>query len=179
MSIETRPRALTNDYELIAFAPGDAQQVASWVRSDAEAYWLAPRTPAPLSAPKVLEWTRDAGDACLLRERARGALAGYGEVNPLGGRRGEFWLGHLVVASEMRGRGVGRVLTELLLRRAFRTHGARRVTLVVFPENASAIACYRRAGMSFDGVEEHYFPQTGEAVSMIRMAALRGVETGR
>lgn len=155
---------------LAAFAPKDAALVASWVRDAREAYWLAPRTPPPLTPEKVLEWQSPAGQALLLVEPPQDLAVAYGEVNPLGGRAGEFWLGHLLVAPDRRGQGLGRVLTRLLLQRAFERLGARRVTLVVFPENHGAIACYRAAGMHFDGYENHYFPARGELVQMVRMA---------
>jgi ribosomal protein S18 acetylase RimI-like enzyme len=70
-----------------------------------------------------------------------------------------------------RGRGLGRQLTRLLLRRAFHRYGAWRVSLVVFPENAAAIASYRAAGMYEDGYERHYFASYSRRKRLLRMVA--------
>lgn len=95
----------------------------------------------------------------------------YGEVNLLNERRREYWLGHLIVDPRQRGRGVGRWLAELLLQEAFDRLGARRVSLVVFPENRSAIACYRAAGMRDEGFETHYFPPYRRWERLLRLIA--------
>jgi RimJ/RimL family protein N-acetyltransferase len=96
---------------------------------------------------------------------------GYGEINALDVRARRYWLGHLIVDPEQRGRGLGTALTRLLLVRAFRELRAREVTLVVFPENATAIASYRAAGMFADGEEIHDFASYGLRARMLRMAA--------
>lgn len=94
----------------------------------------------------------------------------YGELNVLDRGYRSHWLGHLVVAPHARGQGLGRALTELLLARAFEVHESRRVTLVVFRENQSAIACYRKAGMRPDGFEHHFFEPYNRGARLLRMA---------
>lgn len=161
-----------------------APLVAGWTGVPIDAYWLAPRTPPPITAAKVLGWIRPGTSAMLLSEEqgsdrsdrpcedARAPLA-YGEINILEGHTRAYWLGHLLVAPEHRGRGVGRQLTEHLLRHAFERFNARRVTLVVFPDNKAAIACYESAGMRIDGHEDHHFAVYGHTVRMVRMAVTR------
>lgn len=95
-------------------------------------------------------------------------------MNRLAGHERTYWLGHLLVDPARRGLGVGRALTERLLRYAFARLNARRVTLVVFPENAVAIACYRAAGLHLDGHESHFFPNCESTVRMVRMAVMAG-----
>ena len=87
-----------------------------------------------------------------------------------------FWLGHLIVDPRQRGRGLGTHLTRLLLERAFNQQGARRVTLVVFPENHRALACYRAAGLREAGAEIHYFPPCDRRVRLLKMDIVRAAE---
>ena len=144
--------------QLQAFEPRYADLVVSWVCGAREAYWLAPRTKPPLTAAKVLAWAGAGRTPLMLVSPEHPRPLAYGEVNVLNHGRCEYWLGHVIVDPRKRGRGLGRRLTEQLLLRAFRRYGARCVSLVVFPENETALACYRTAGMQEDGFETHYFP---------------------
>lgn len=167
---ETRRRTLPS-CRLELFDPAFADTVMSWVHGPREAQWLAPRSTPPLSAEEVLNWQRPGHEAHLLMEQGRAAPVGYGELNVLTGHDHRYWLGHLIVDPEQRGRGCGVQLTRLLLWRAFALRGATDVTLVVFPENKAAIACYRAAGMRGDGYESHDFPAYGPGIRLLRMVA--------
>ncbi len=155
------------------FDPRGAPIVASWVRTRREAYWLAPQTAPPITAADVLRWRRPRGCPLELRRAGDDRLLGYGEVNLLNADRRAYWLGHVIVAPDQRGRGLGRRLTHLLLAHAFEVCGARRVSLVVFPENRAAVACYRAAGMIDEGVETHYFEAWGRSERLLRLGASR------
>jgi len=159
---------------LVPFHPGYADLVLSWIQDAQEAYWLAPRTPPPLTASEVLHWQAPGRQAFMLIEPGTPAPLGYGELNILNAAARRYWLGHLIVAPARRGCGLGVQLTRLLLWEAFRRQGAREISLVVFPENRRAIACYEAAGLRADGHERHDFPAYGQQVNLLRMAA-RGV----
>lgn len=158
-----RPRG-----ELRAFRAQDAPCVAGWI-GPADAYWLAPRSRPPLTVQSVLSWGGSDGRRFVL-VRPGGAPVAYGEINRLSFSRRTWWLGHLIVDPDQRGRGYGRLLAGRLIERAFETCGASRVTLVVFPENTAAIACYRAVGMRDDGFETHYFPHYRRRVRLLRLA---------
>lgn len=157
----------------LRLAPFDAEwaaTIASWVRSPGEAFWLAPRTPPPLTAKAVCDWSGSGREAVLLfRDREPCPIA-YGEINVLDRVRRSHWLGHLIVAPAERGQGLGRRLTEALLKRAFIQRQSLRVTLVVFRENQPAIACYRGVGLRPDGYEYHYFEPYQRGARLLRMA---------
>ena len=148
-----------------------AALVADWVRTPQEAQWLAPRTKPPITAQTVLGWQAAGRQSYELAAAQSPTPVAYGELNVLRQGRNEFWLGHLLVDPAQRGLGYGVELTRLLLDRAFLQHAARRVVLVVFPENAAAIAAYERAGMRRDGAETHYFPAYQQEVRLLRMEA--------
>ncbi len=160
-------------FRLEEFDPAGAALVASWIRDPREAYWLAPKTAPPVTADAVRAWNTPAHEALQLAPLTRRRPVAYGELNELNVERGLYWLGHLIVAPAQRGRGVGLALTKALLRRAFTRYAASEVTLVVFPENVVARACYERAGMREDGWEVHDLPPYGRRVRLVRMAASR------
>ena len=160
----------TAPYRLEPFDPSQAVLVASWVCDAHEAYWLAPKTAPPVTADDVRAWSRP-GHEQLQLVPARGRIPiAYGELNVLDSRRGLYWLGHLLVAPQRRRCGVGAALTSALLNRAFSNYAAAAVTLVVFPDNAPARACYYRAGLREDGWEVHYLPPYQRRVRLLRMS---------
>lgn len=157
---------------LIPFDRTQAEEVVSWAPSPREMFWLAPKTRPPLTADKLRRWLGPGREPLQLVTPAN-ELVAYGELNTLDAAAAHYWLGHLVVRPTLRGRGVGRVLTERLLHRAFTRYAARRVSLVVFPENHAAVACYRAAGFSDVAVEEHYVRAYARTIHLLRMTATR------
>lgn len=153
------------------FLPQHADTVMSWVRGEREAYWLAPRTRPPLTASEVLHWQMPGHQPFLMFEVGYPEPRAYGELNKLGETPGAYWLGHLLVDPEHRGRGFGVQLTKLLLWQAFQHQKAREVSLVVFPDNHQAIAAYKAAGMRESGYETHDFPVYGRQAKLLRMTA--------
>ncbi len=158
---------------LVPFDHAWADRVVSWVRDAQEAYWLAPKSVPPLTPAELRRWCRPDHNPFLLVEGQRREPLGYGELNRITGARRQYWLGHLLVDPAFRGRGYGVQLTGLLLTEAFEQRGAQRVTLVAFPDNAAALACYRAAGMVDDGYEWHTFPAYGRRECLVRLAASR------
>lgn len=154
--------------QLQRFTCADAQTVAGWI-TPGESYWLAPRSRPPLTARTVISWGEAEGERFLLLD-GQSTPTGYGEINRLALQHHVYWLGHLIVNPQRRGEGYGRLLTRLLIDHAFMLMAARRVTLVVFPENAAAIACYEAAGMHRDGFETHFLPAYRRRVRLVRMA---------
>lgn len=132
-----------------------AASVASWIRSDEELFHLAPSTIAPLTAGKVVGWTRGHGHALSLCLDE--AAVGYAELNPMADDPDHYWLGHVIIDPEQRGSGLGSHFVRALLAHAFDTLAARRVSLVVFPDNVAAVRCYHSAGMRRTGFERHRF----------------------
>ncbi|MGD8450289.1 MAG: GNAT family N-acetyltransferase [Phycisphaerae bacterium] len=171
----TRPARRPLEASTLRLLPFDAQYadlVASWVVDDAEALWLAPKTPPPITAEQVRDWTTPGHEPLMLCRARREPPVAYGELNVLSRSAGHFWLGHLLVAPARRGRGVGRALTEALLRRAFHRRGANRVSLVVFPENRAAVACYFSAGMREVARERHYLRPYEREAELVRLTTI-------
>ncbi|MFH1746024.1 MAG: GNAT family N-acetyltransferase [Planctomycetota bacterium] len=167
-----KPVQLTADPTLLRLAPFNPDQaefIVSWVRDAHEALWLAPNTKPPLTVERVRQWRAHGHEQLALVHPEESQPLAYGELNVLRATQQHYWLGHLIVNPELRGRGVGRALTLQLLSRAFNMRGALQVSLVVFPDNLAAIACYRAAGMREDGYESHEVPACGGYQKLLRM----------
>ena len=104
----------------------------------------------------------------LYRER-RTEPIGYVELNPMPGQKKHLWMGHCLIQPEQRGAGLGRLTVELMLEKAFLNERARIVSLVVFPDNATAIRCYRSIGFRHIGEQVKYFPSTRRQHCMLEM----------
>lgn len=150
-----------------------ATAIASWVRSDRELTWLAPRTLPPLTAAKVIAWGRDRANRILLWDAAAASPVGYSELNLMPNEKDHYWIGHFIVAPHLRGRGLGVRFVQAILDRAFHDLAASETSLVVFPDNTPAIRSYEHCGMKATGREIKYFRESRERHELIRMAIKR------
>ncbi|MBR3875098.1 MAG: GNAT family N-acetyltransferase [Clostridia bacterium] len=82
-------------------------------------------------------------------------------------------LGMVIARREDRGQGIGQEALGLLQRFAFRTLGLERLELEVHMDNAAALACYRRAGFTLEGVKRHAFFTDGHFCDVGMMSILR------
>ncbi len=169
MAAEARERV--PQCRLVPFEAPWAALVASWPADARETYWLAPRNAPPLTPMQILAWHTPGRTPYALLLEPQATPVGYGELNVMSSGRRCYWLGHLVINPAQRGRGLGVALTRKLLEEAFVRRGAREVSLVVFPDNLVAIACYRAAGMREDGYETHEFPAYRRVETLLRMVA--------
>lgn len=154
---------------LSAFDSLYAARLASWVRSDSELIWLAPGTVPPLSAAKVARWGRRAEHRLLFWNDAHVDPIGYSELNKMPTEPDQMWIGHCILDPAVRGQGLGGRFVYALLSRAFDALGVQAVVLVVFPDNAAAIRCYRKNGMIITGREEKHFKTTRRRHEFLRM----------
>jgi RimJ/RimL family protein N-acetyltransferase len=177
MSISPPPRrefsARQGPYYLADFDHRLAHTVAGWVGGPGELFWLAPKTFPPLTAEKVVAWTSLDGCPLLFYRQGIADPLGYVELNPMPGERHHLWMGHCVIRPQNRGVGMGRQMVRLMLHEAFSNRSARRVSLVVFPDNHAAVRCYRSVGFVDDGVQLRYFPTTSRQHRMLQMTLHR------
>ena len=169
-AVATTSDAQAQPFVLKRFDPVFSAEVASWVRGPAELKWVAPSCTPPITSSMVRNWVKVNGRALILGSAGARLPIGYGELNPLRNNPGELWIGHVVLNPSVRGRGLGEHFTRLLLAYAFDEMAAERVSLVVFPENARAVDCYRRAGLRPVAEEFHRFG-SGPKRRLVRMEA--------
>lgn len=151
-----------------------AEVIASWVRSESELAWLAPGTPWPLTAEKVLVWGQERRERFLLWNGRDEHPIGYAELNEMPKTRDQLWIGHFMLDPGHRGCGWAVRFAQALLARAFVERQATDVLLVVVPDNERAIRCYQRAGMIDQGQERKHFKATRREYLFNRMAISRG-----
>jgi RimJ/RimL family protein N-acetyltransferase len=102
------------------------------------------------------------------------AAAGNQIVGSIGIGRSRFGFGEIgmMVARDWRGRGVGSALLAAAVEWA-RKHDVHKLSLDVFPDNAAAIALYRKFGFVEEGRRvKHYRRASGELWDAIEMGLL-------
>jgi RimJ/RimL family protein N-acetyltransferase len=167
--IQADAAPLASELTLAPFDTRHADLIASWVRDDRELYWLAPRTPAPLTPQKVMAWCMRGRRPFMFAWPDAEQPVAYGELNTLDPAARIGWIGHMIVDPSHRGRGICRAAVMLMLDYARRELGMWRVALVVFPDNRSAVRCYRACDFRSVGYEQHRFRPGAETVRLLRM----------
>jgi len=160
-------------WQLAPFQSWHAPTITRWVQTQQQLQWLAPSTPPPLTAEKIMDWKKSGGSAFVLVKGGESPPWGYGEINPMLRDDEQVWLGHVIVRPDQRGRGLGGVLLRALVAEAFERRCAKRVALIVFPDNLSALRCYRRAGFIVSGEEYHQFSSEGPTHRLLRLEIAR------
>jgi ribosomal protein S18 acetylase RimI-like enzyme len=169
----TAQRSRNGSYFLCDFDPLSAPLVATWARDPSELFWLAPSTPPPLTAAKVMNWLNPGVSALLLCRDTMTVPLGYLELNLMPAQKTQFWLGHCVIRPDQRGCGLGKLMIDLALAEAFTRQQADSVSLVVFPDNMAALSCYRSVGFVIVGDQFKDFWTTGRTHRMLRMRISR------
>ena len=110
-------------------------------------------------------WSREAWQrelenpiAFWLVEEAGQAIVGYAGVWTVAG---EAQVMRVAVKKELRNRGLGYLLTQALVQKAW-DEGMEAVTLEVRESNLAAQKVYERCGFVSGGVRPHYYADTGE-----------------
>lgn len=155
--------------ELRPFELAFAANVCSWVQSNRDLLWLAPRTEPPISDAKVLAWHHDRCTPMLLFELGDDEPCGYADINRMKVQIDNVWLGHIIIAPSRRRRGYGAQFVRLLLEAAFADSNTTMVSLVVFPDNVAAIRCYQNCGFRLTCNEYHRFRDPHARQRMLRL----------
>ncbi len=131
---------------LQTFDPDQAALVASWaVGDEVVRSWCAVEGDS-VPADIVAGWSQADDVEAFVYGDAGDAPVAYGELW-LDDEEGEVELARLLVAPELRGKGVGRGLVRALVGQARRTHPELPVLILrVRPENEQGIRAYAAAG---------------------------------
>lgn len=168
-SLSSAPKVEPSSLRLELFDDRLSSIIAQWVRAPCELHWLAPATEYPLTAAKVAGWNRPHGRAMILTQTGDPLPLGYAELNPMRRDQHHVWLGHVLLRPDRRGWGLGVEFTRRLSAVAFKQLEAHFLSLIVFPENRSAVNCYMRAGFTAMGYEYHRFGGKGPKYRLLRM----------
>lgn len=158
--------------DLLPFAAAHAVTVAGWPTSSREVVMWCGRQEFPVLRQTITDWQRDDDvQAHILVEDER--VVGYGELW-FDAEEDEVELARIIVAPDIRGKGLGRVLVRGLLAQALGA-GYSDVFMRVHPDNETALRCYREAGfVSVDaGLAESW------NAAQLRLASARCRGSGR
>lgn len=131
------------EYELRPLALPECERIASWAAAPEEAVALGVGDEFPLSADSVAAWTYEVDYAFTLRRR--GDLAAYGEITEDVVEQ-DVEISRLLVAPDLRGRGVGSALLMRLCEFLAEARPYPEVWLRAPRGNAALLACARAAG---------------------------------
>ena len=150
---------------LAPFHAAHARELAGWAATAEEARrWGGQDVVWPMAASVFSAWHADPGVRPFVLARG-GVLLGYGEVWIDADER-EVELARVIVRPERRGQGLGRLLVRLLLEQAAET-GYQAAFVRVVPDNAGALACYRRAGFGPVGELERLAFNEGQPLDYV------------
>jgi ribosomal protein S18 acetylase RimI-like enzyme len=130
--------------DLKPFDPAYAAVVASWGGSAREVSMWCGLREYPVPASAVLGWQTDEVASHLLF--VDGEPLGYGELW-FDDEEDEIELARIIVAPDVRGRGIGRELVRRLTDVALATEYSD-IFMRVHPDNTPALRCYQRASFT-------------------------------
>lgn len=145
--------------------PEDVARVCSFPRSAEELFFLFPRAAFPLTPDQLRRAIEQRHDSTVvvLDDQVCGFANFYvREVS------GTCAIGNVVVAPEARGRGVGRYLIEVMIRKALLDHRAEEVRISCFNGNVAGLLLYAKLGFAPFDVERRLDPG-GARVALIHM----------
>jgi ribosomal protein S18 acetylase RimI-like enzyme len=155
--------------QLQPFTSAAAAQISSWATSRDEVFAWCSRTEAPVPAAVIVAWSEPADvDAFVLV--VDGEPIAYGELW-IDDDEQEVELARLLVAPQLRGRGIGRRFVAMLTDEARRHH--RLVALRVHPDNESAQRCYAAAGFERVTASEEEEWNRGQPIPFVWMVRRR------
>jgi RimJ/RimL family protein N-acetyltransferase len=148
---------------LVPFEKRDFNQLVSWINSPDElGQWAGTAFALPLTegqwfAHVAAGEARGGHEIYKAVDGTTGISVGHVEFAVTSRAHGTGWIGRVLVAPDLRRRGLGLALMHHVLALAFRERELHRVELGVFDFNRAAIACYERVGFRREGVRRESY----------------------
>ena len=130
-------------YEMRPFRTAEAEMIAHWAATPQDLWTLDASRDFPLTADQVAAWTFEAHFAFTLRRE--GDLVAYGEILEDEVEQ-DVEIQHLLVAPDMRNRGVGEAMLSRLCAFLAASRPYPEVWFRAGRDNAPAIACAHAVG---------------------------------
>ena len=170
--------ARTKLFEARSFSQVDAACVASWMStSPMDLFMVSSSLDYPVKPETLIERAKNADpdehkfNSVFLIEN--GSLAGYFEIKNINAIHKIGTSAHIILAPEYRGKGMGREFVDLISTVAFSSLGLHRISLSVHTINLAAIAVYKKAGYSVEGLLREVLLFDGKRYSLYQMSLLR------
>lgn len=159
--------------QLVRFRPAeepDIPAVCSWPQSEDELFFMYRSAKYPLTPEQLGESIARRSDSTVIEfEHVPAGFANFyrWEVG------GICSIGNVIVAPQARGRGVGRLLIEEMVRMAFSMHQASEVTISRFNQNTTGLLLYSKLGFRPYDIEERRDSNQNRA-ALIHLRLSRG-----
>lgn len=154
----------------------DSKLFADW-RRDSEYSRLLDSSPISLLPHQMdKEWIEKENldsYVFMIRRLEDDQTIGFIELDGIGWRSRNGWVGIGIGARENWGKGYGTEAFRILIRFAFRELNLRRLSLTVFEYNPRAIRSYEKLGFEVEGRDREWLHRSGRRWDMIHMGLLR------
>lgn len=146
--------------ELRFFERSDIQQLINWIETpEFLLQWGGPNFSFPLTEQQLKNYLKDANNdnsqvmVYSFLEKETGNVIGHISLGNIDRSNKSARIGKVLVGDKnVRGKGIGLQMMKEILKVAFDELKLHRVSLGVFDFNASAIACYEKAGFIKEGL---------------------------
>lgn len=146
--------------ELRFFERSDIQQLINWIETpEFLLQWGGPNFSFPLTEQQLKNYLKDANNdnsqvmVYSVLEKETGNVIGHISLGNIDRSNKSARIGKVLVGDKnVRGKGIGLQMMKEILKVAFDELKLHRVSLGVFDFNASAIACYEKAGFIKEGL---------------------------
>ena len=143
--------------QLRPFNPDDAETILSWCK-DKTAFrkWSADRYPVFPPKPEDMA-TQYAADNIFpfTAIDGEGNIVGHIILRYPESSKTIIRLGFVVIDDQLRGKGYGKQMLQLAIKKAQQEFGAKKITLGVFDNNPSALHCYESVGFVVTGTDTY------------------------
>ncbi|MDQ0897491.1 GNAT family N-acetyltransferase [Paenibacillus sp. V4I7] len=166
--------------ELKYFERSDFQQLINWIDSpEFLLQWGGPNFCFPLTEEQLESYLIDANKENSntliygVLHKETGKVIGHISLGKIDKKNKSARVGKVLVGDKkVRGKGIGQVMMKEILKVAFNELRLHRVSLGVFDFNASAIACYEKAGFVKEGLHRDSRKNGNEYWSLWEMSIL-------
>ena len=142
--------------KLRPFAPKDAATILSWCKNKhAFRLWSADRYKDFPAWPEEMIKQYDGGNMYPLTAIDGEDIVGHILLRYPSEDKNVIRFGFVIIDDSKRGKGYGKQMLRLAIDYAQQELGAKRITLGVFCDNLSAVACYKSVGFRINGMDSY------------------------
>jgi len=155
MKQEINPKE-TNQMQLRPFNPDDAETILSWCK-DKHAFrlWSADRYKDFPAKPEEMLRQYEGQNLHPLTATVDDLVIGHILLRFPSEDKSVIRFGFVIVDDSKRGKGYGKQMLQLAIKKAQQEFGAKKITLGVFDNNPSAIHCYESVGFVVTGTDTY------------------------
>lgn len=162
-----------NQMTLRPFHPDDAETILSWCK-DRRAFrlWSADRYKDFPAQPEDMIEQYDGDNMYPFTAAVGDTIIGHVLLRHPSEDKTLVRFGFVIVDDQLRGKGYGKRMLQLAIRKAKDELGAKRITLGVFDNNPSALHCYESVGFQATGTDAYMIDGeewTGKEMELIIM----------